>query len=164
MSVIQTSVIRTRRSTEQPSYSTKCRFHTARVSAVTHENFYLINAHVPWRQLHKETALYSLPCSIVGTCSLAVRFCSFAVLFFVCDPACAVVLRMSSVTPRKRKRSVLSIRRKLEICDMYDKHAPCQASDLRNSQSYGQGPVLTCSDNWHSTVSIWKPKHLQKWM
>ena len=56
--------------------------------------------HVLWRQLRKESSLYSLPCSIVG--SLAVRFCSFAVLFFICDPASAVVLRMSSVTPGKR--------------------------------------------------------------
>ena len=48
-------------------------------------------------------------------------------LFFICDPACAVVLRMSSVTPQKRKRCVLSIKQKLEICDR-----------SRNDWSYSQ--------------------------
>ena len=74
---------------------------------------------------------------------------------------------MSSATPRKWKRSLLSIQQKLESCDRarngrtysqisgeygIDKCAPCEASDLRNIQTYGQGSVPTCSDNWYSTV------------
>ena len=43
---------------------------------------------------------------------------------FICDPACAVVLRMSSA---KQKRCVLSIQQKLEICDR-----------SRNGWSYSQ--------------------------
>ena len=34
----------------------------------------------------------------------------FCCHLFICDPACAVVLRMSSVPPQKRKRCVLSIK------------------------------------------------------
>ena len=49
--------------------------------------------------------------------SLVVWLSGFPVRFFVCDPARAVALRILSITPRKRKHSVLSIQRKLEICD-----------------------------------------------
>ena len=129
------------------------------------------------------SSLYSLLCSIVG--SLAVRFCCFAVPFFVCDPACAVVLRMSSVTPRKRKRSMLSIQRKLEICDCvrngwtYSQISAeygigkstvfdiiCMINMcLARLQTYGifrvmdRGPVPTFSENWHSTVHMENVHH-----
>ena len=87
---------------------------------------FLINAHIPWCQLHDKTALHVciLPHSIVGGLAFQVLlFCCH--LFIICDPACAVVLRRSSVTPQKRKRCLLSIKQKLEICDR-----------LRNGWSY----------------------------
>ena len=104
---------------------------------VTHENFYLINAHVPWRQLHEELALYSLPCSIVGTCSFWLS--GFAVLLlqtkkrFSSSFVPLLALRMSSVTPRKRKRSVLGIEQKLEICDR-----------ARNGWTYSRFSAVLC--------------------
>ena len=64
---------------------------------------------------------------------LLVWLSGFAVLFFVCDPARAVALRISSVTLRKRKRSVLSIQRKSEICDC----ARNSWTYLRISAEYG---------------------------
>ena len=73
----------------------------------------LINAHIPWRQLHEKTALIYM-CVFCRARLLVVwlfqvlLFCRH--LFFICDPACAVVLRMSSVTPQKRKHCVLSIK------------------------------------------------------
>ena len=121
-----------------------------------------------------------LPRSIGGGLAFQVLlFCRH--LFFICDPACAVVLRMSSVTPQKWKCCVLSIQQKFEICDcfrngwsysrisaeygvgkstVFDINMSminmclAKASGLRNIQSYRQGSVPTCSDDWHSTIFL----------
>ena len=82
---------------------------------------FLINAHISWRQLHEKTALHVciLPHSIVGGLAFQVLlFC----LFFICDRACAVVLRMLSVTPQNKsivcwifRRNLLSLKEWLEL-------------------------------------------------
>ena len=138
---------------------------------------FLINAHILWRTSvaweDGSTRVY------FAVLNRSLLFCRH--LFFICDPACTVVLRMSSVTPQKWKCCVLSIQQKFEICDRlrngwrllvdlsrvwdwkvncvrhqyeYDEHVPCQASGLQNIQSYRQGSVPTCSDDWHSTVFL----------
>ena len=63
----------------------------------------------------------------------ALVFCRH--LVFICDLACTVDLRMLSISPQKRKRSVLSVQQKFEICD-------CTRNDWtysRISAEYGIG-------------------------
>ena len=73
-----------------------------------------------------------LPCLIVG--GLAFQVLLFYCHLFICDPACAVVLRMLSA---KRKRCVLNIQQKLEICD----HSRNGWSYSRISAEYGIGKL-----------------------
>lgn len=115
-----------------------------------------------------------LPRSIVG--GLAFQILLFCRHLFICGPACAVVLRMSSVA-QKWKRCVLSIQQKLEIWIVWgwlEATRGSQQSMGLESQlcstsiwvwwtcalpsfrlaEYWQGSVPTCSDDWHSTVFL----------
>ena len=94
MSVIWTSDIWTRRSTERPSNYCFLVTHTSCDVSCIRRRLYM--------------CVFSRAWSLVVWLFQILLFCHH--LFFICDPACAVVLRMLSVTPQKWKHCVLSIK------------------------------------------------------
>ena len=118
MSVIRTSDILTRWSTERPS------------------NYcFLINAHIPWRQLHEKTAVHV--CIFLRSIVDGLALSSFPVLSSSLLPLWPCLCCGS-------ENVICSSPKMKVLCAEY--------LSFRLMEHSGQGSVPTCSDNWHSTV------------